>query len=33
MLAIVPYGLINDLPFAALTPDGEHFMSHKYAVF
>ena len=32
-LAIVPHGPINDLPFAALTSDGEHFVSDKYAVF
>jgi CHAT domain-containing protein len=33
MLAIVPYGPLNDLPFAALTPDGENFINDKYAVF
>ena len=32
MLAIVPYGAINDLPFAALT-DGGHFVGDSYAVF
>jgi CHAT domain-containing protein len=33
MLAIVPHGPLNDLPFAALTPDGENFISDKHAVF
>src|SRR5215831_16240316 len=32
MLAIVPYGAINELPFAALT-DGEHFIGDTYSVF
>lgn len=33
LLAIVPHGPINELPFAALMPDKDHFLSDKYAVF
>jgi CHAT domain-containing protein len=32
-LAIVPYGALNDLPFAALTEDGQHYLGDKFAVF
>jgi CHAT domain-containing protein len=32
-LAVVPYGVLQGLPFAALTPDGQHFLSDSYAVF
>lgn len=32
-LAVVPYGVLHSLPFAALTPDGQHFLSDSYAVF
>src|SRR5262249_53835268 len=32
-LAIVPYGVLNDLPFAALTEDGQHYLGDKFAIF
>jgi CHAT domain-containing protein/tetratricopeptide (TPR) repeat protein len=32
-LAIVPYGILHDVPFAALTPDGTHYLSDDHAVF
>jgi CHAT domain-containing protein/tetratricopeptide (TPR) repeat protein len=32
-LAIVPYGILHDVPFSALTPDGKHYLSDDYAVF
>jgi CHAT domain-containing protein len=32
-LAVVPYGVLHGLPFAALTPDGQNFLSDSYAVF
>jgi len=32
-LAVVPYGVLHSLPFAALTADGQHFLSDSYAVF
>jgi CHAT domain-containing protein/tetratricopeptide (TPR) repeat protein len=31
-LAIVPHGVLNDLPFVALTPDGKHYLGDDYAV-
>jgi len=31
-LAFVPYGVLNDLPFAALT-DGKHYLGDRFAVF
>jgi CHAT domain-containing protein/Tfp pilus assembly protein PilF len=31
-LAVVPYGLLNDLPFAALTPDGRRYLGDTYAI-
>ena len=31
-LAVVPYGALHGLSFAALTPDGQHFLGDKYAV-
>jgi CHAT domain-containing protein len=32
-LAVVPYGLLHLVPFAALTPDGKRYLSDEYAVF
>jgi len=32
-LAVVPYGVLHDLPFAALTPDGQHYLSDSYTIF
>jgi CHAT domain-containing protein len=32
-LAVVPYGVLHGLPFAALTPDGQHFLNDGYAMF
>jgi len=32
-LAVVPYGVLHGLPFGALTPDGQHFLTDSYAVF
>src|SRR5260370_1178091 len=32
-LAVVPYGVLHGLPFAALTPDGQHFLGDAYSVF
>ena len=32
-LAIVPYGVLNDLPFAALTENGQHYLGDNFAVF
>ncbi len=32
-LAVVPYGVLNEVPFSALTPDGEHYLSDSYATF
>jgi CHAT domain-containing protein/Tfp pilus assembly protein PilF len=32
-LAVVPYGVLHGLPFAALTPDGQHFLGDDYSVF
>lgn len=32
-LAIIPYGALNDLPFTALTQDGQHYLGDKFAVF
>jgi|SRR5271170_2000700 len=31
-LAIVPHGVLNDLPFVALTPDGKHYLGDDYAI-
>lgn len=31
-LAIVPHGVLNDLPFVALTPDGKRYLGDDYAV-
>ena len=33
MLAIAPYGVLHDLPFAALTPDGKRYLNDDYTVF
>jgi CHAT domain-containing protein len=33
MLAFVPFGILHDLPFAALTPDGKRYLVDDYAVF
>jgi CHAT domain-containing protein len=32
-LAVVPYGVLHDLPFAALTHDGNRYLGDDYAVF
>ena len=32
-LAVVPYGVLHGLPFAALTPDGQHFLGDTYSIF
>ena len=32
-LAVVPYGLLHLVPFAALTPDSKRYVSDEYAVF
>jgi CHAT domain-containing protein len=32
-LALVPYGVLHDLPFAALTADGKRYLSDDYTVF
>jgi CHAT domain-containing protein len=31
-LVVVPYGLLNELPFAALTPDGRRYLGDTYAI-
>ncbi len=31
-VAIIPHGVLNDLPFVALTPDGKHYLGDEYAV-
>jgi CHAT domain-containing protein len=31
-LVVVPHGVLNNLPFAALTPDGEEFLNDSYAI-
>jgi tetratricopeptide (TPR) repeat protein len=33
ILAVVPYGVLHDLPFAALTSDGQHYLGDSYALF
>jgi CHAT domain-containing protein/tetratricopeptide (TPR) repeat protein len=32
-LAVVPYGVLHDVPFAALTHDGRRYLSDEYTVF
>jgi CHAT domain-containing protein/Tfp pilus assembly protein PilF len=32
-LAIIPHGLLHQVPFAALTPDGQKYLSDEHAVF
>jgi CHAT domain-containing protein len=32
-LAIAPYGILHDVPFAALTSDGRRYLSDDYAIF
>ncbi len=32
-LAVVPYGILHQLPFAALTPNGKRYLSDDYAIF
>jgi CHAT domain-containing protein len=32
-LAVIPYGVLHDVPFAALTPDGKRYLSDDYAIF
>src|SRR5215469_6895489 len=31
-LVVIPYGVLHDLPFAALTPDGHHFLCDEHAI-
>jgi CHAT domain-containing protein len=33
MVAVVPHGILHDLPFAALTPDGKQYLSDSYSMF
>jgi len=33
VLAIVPHGVLHDLPFAALTSDGQHYLADSYSLF
>ena len=33
LLAIAPYGVLHDLPFAALTADGKRYLNDDYTVF
>jgi len=32
-LAVVPFGVLHDVPFAALTPDGKRYLSDEYTIF
>jgi len=32
LLTIVPYGVLHELPFAALTPDGQQYLGDTYAL-
>jgi CHAT domain-containing protein/Tfp pilus assembly protein PilF len=31
-LVVIPHGVLHDLPFGALTPDGRHFLSDDYLI-
>jgi len=31
-LIVVPHGVLHDLPFAALTPDGQSYLNDRYAI-
>jgi CHAT domain-containing protein len=31
-LVLIPYGVLHDLPFGALTPDGHHFLGDEQAI-
>jgi CHAT domain-containing protein len=33
LLAIAPYGVLHDLPFAALTADGKRYLNDDYTIF
>lgn len=33
VLAVVQHGVLHDLPFAALTPDGQHYLSDDFSLF
>jgi len=33
LLAVVPYGVIHEVAFAALTPDGKHYLGDGYGLF
>jgi CHAT domain-containing protein/tetratricopeptide (TPR) repeat protein len=33
MIAIVPHGVLHDLPFAALTPDGKEYFGDSHEIF
>jgi CHAT domain-containing protein len=32
-LAVIPYGVLHDVPFAALTPDGKRYLSDDFVIF